>query len=564
MYGERDGERRSLVLRPSLPLLVAVAFFFFLFVVPLSHVLAGASAEEFLELVKTPRIQRIVADTFIQAILSSIPSLLMAIPIAYFFAKYSFPGATIIRALFLVPFFTPAFAFAEALFLLFDPQGAINVILMRTLNLQAPPISILYSMKAVVLAHVFYYTPLAAILLEGGFSSVDQNLIDAAQICGASSRKTFRRIVAHQLVPAFAAAFALVFVFSFLTFSTPLLVGGNFYTTELEIYYYWSKLGGWPRARTLSILQLAFNLAFISLVFWSRERVFKARTLGEVGQLRREKLSLRLFRGGSGMIIVFAFIVLLFELLPVYAILVSSVTDEPFSLLPRKLTANNFIDLFRYDFGGGVSFTGSITLSVLIAGFVSLITVAASLATAYGLVHSDRKGRSALGAITSMPLAVSSTAMALALYASYGVPPLGLYGRWELIALAHMLYAFPLTTRIIESALLKVNPDLVDASLTLGASRAYTFFAVEIPIIGKNVFAASLIAFSSSLSEFTFSYVFSVAGIQTMPVLVTRLLDRTIPLLDLASAGTSIILAMIFLAVAASAIVAKRGLGLAL
>jgi len=193
-----------------------------------------------------------------------------------------------------------------------------------------------------------------------------------------------------------------------------------------------------------------------------------------------------------------------------------------------------------------------------------LVTVFAALTTAYGLVHSGDRGRSALGAITSMPLAVSSTAMALALYASYGVPPFSLYGRWELIALAHMLYAFPLTTRIIESALVKINPDLVDASLTLGASRIYTFFAVEVPIIGKNLFAASLVAFSSSLSEFTFSYIFSVAGIQTMPVLVTRLLDRTLPLLGVASAGTSIILALIFLAVTASAVLAKKGLGLTL
>jgi len=564
MFGERSGEHRSLALRSNLPLLAAVTFFFFLFVVPLSQIIAGASIAELLEVIMDVRIQRIVTNTFIQAALSSIISLLLATPVAYLFAKYTFPGATLVRALFLVPFFTPAFAFAEALFILFDPQGVINRFLMHLFSLQTAPISLLYSMNAVVLAHVFYYTPLATILLEGGFSALDQNLIDASHICGASDLKTFRRIVAHQLAPALAAALALVFVFSFLTFSTPLLVGGNFYTTEVEIYYYWSKLGGWTKARTLSLLQLAFNMVFVTLVFWGRERVFRTKTAGETAQLRKERFSLGLLNSRSGIILILSLVIVLLEVLPVYAIIVSSFGGESLDLIPRTLTLSNFRELFQYDFGGGISFLNSMTLSVLIATFVSLVTVFAALTTAYGLVHSGDRGRSALGAITSMPLAVSSTAMALALYASYGVPPFSLYGRWELIALAHMLYAFPLTTRIIESALVKVNPDLVDASLTLGASRVYTFFAVEVPIIGKNLFAASLVAFSSSLSEFTFSYIFSVAGIQTMPVLVTRLLDRTLPLLGVASAGTSIILALIFLAVTASAVLARKGLGLTL
>lgn len=561
MHGGRNGERKYSALRAPLPSIAAFLFFIFLFVIPTYYIVAGASVGEFFNLLLTPRIQRVTFNTFLQALLSTAPAVVMALPVAYFLARYSFRGSIILRSVLLVPFFTPAFAYAEALFIMFGNKGIVNVFLMQLFGLPEPPLYILYTMDAVVLSHIFYYTPLAIILLEGGFASIDQDIVEAASISGAGFMKTLRKIVLYQLTPSISAAFVLIFIFSFLTLATPYLVGGNFYTLELEIFYYWSKGGGWIPARSLSLVQLALNVVFIVLIFWARERVFLAEKTGRTVGLDKVRLGLKSASPKILLLLAWVFFVAVFEGLPIYLIFMSSISPNLTSLLPSQLTGQNFDRLFAHDFGAGTTFPSSIGLSIAIAVMASTVTIVTALVTAHSIVNARGIIRTSMTAFTSAPLAVSHTTLALGFLAAFGTGILGLHGRWELIALAHMLYVYPLATRMIESALIKVDPDVIDAALTSGASRIYAFLRVELPLIWRTLVATALIAFSASVSEFTFALVFSAPGLQTMPVLISRLLDSPLPFLDLASAGIAIIIGIVLVSALLANVIARRRVG---
>lgn len=561
MHGGRDGERKYSAPRPPLPSIATFLFFAFLFVIPTYYIVAGASVDDFITLLLTPRIQRVAFNTFIQALLSTAPAIALALPVAYFLAKYSFRGGLILRTILLVPFFTPAFAYAEALFIMFGYKGIVNAFLMELLKLPEPPLYILYSMDAVVLSHIFYYTPLAILLLEGGFASIDQEVLDAAAVSGAGFRKTVRKVVLYQLTPSISAASALIFVFSYLTLATPYLVGGNFYTLELEIFYYWSKGGGWVPARSLSLVQLAINIIFIVLVFWARERVFQVKKAGRIAGMDKVRLGVSSLSPKLLLLLIWVLFVSVFEGLPIYLIFMSSISPDLTTLLPSQLTTRNFDKLLAHDFGAAITFESSIGLSIAIAVVASTVTVVASLLTAHTAVNARGILRTSMAAFTSAPLAVSSTALALGFLAAFGSGILGLYGRWQLIALAHMLYVYPLATRMIESALLKLDPDLVDAALASGASRLYAFLRVELPLIWRTLVATTLIAFAASVSEFTYALVFSAPGLQTMPVLISRLLDSPLPLLDLASAGITIIIGVVLISALVANIVARKRVG---
>ncbi len=538
---------------------LCLAILGFLFLAPLINVVQGASAESLAQLLADPYILKVIANTFLQAGLSTLPAVLAAIPLAYFFARYEFRLSTIARAILLAPFFAPAFAAAQAFLIVYGRRGVVNTFLMGLLHLTEPPLSLLYSMEAVVLAHVFYYVPVAFTALEAGFTSIDQDLIDAARSLGASEWKTFRKVMLPQLIPSLAASGILIFIYSFLTFATPLLIGGSFTTLEVATYFYWSKFGGWTTAKTLSVLQLGLNLIFVLAIFLARERVFQPRMVAKAGGLKRSRLNL--LRGGLGAkaLALYALALLAFEGLPIYFIFASGFAGSFYLIFPIGASLESFQRLFSFDFGTRVTVWDSMGQSIAIAAVAALLSVSASLVTAYSIVYSKGRARSVLSAATSAPLAVSHVALAMGLYAVYGAGVLHLYGRWEFLALSHLVLIYPLATRLIESALMRVDPDLVDASLTGGASRLYTFLRVELPLIGPSILAASLIAFASSIGEFTFALVFTTGTLQTMPVSVERLIDfRQI---GLASAMTSLLLTVIFISALAANLLARKGLG---
>jgi len=530
-----------------------------LFLAPLVSIAQGASLESLAELLTDPYLLRVIANTFLQAVLSTVPAVLAALPLAYFFARYEFRLSSLARAVLLAPFFAPAFAAAQAFLIMYGKTGVINTLLMQVFGLAEPPVSLLYSLQAVVLAHVFYYVPLAFTALEAGFASIDQDLIDAARSLGASEWRILRKVMFPQLAPSLAASGTLIFVFSFLTFATPLLIGGSFTTLEVETYFYWSRFGGWTTAKTLSTLQLGLNLIFVLAIFLARERVLQPRMLAKAGGLARNRLSLLCGSLAVKALTLYALLLIAFEALPIYFIFASGFSQGFYLIFPLGASIENFQRLFSFTFGARVTVLDSMGQSIAIAALAALLSVSASLLTAYSIAYSKGRARSLLSAATVAPLAVSRIALAMGLYTIYGAGVLRLYGSWELLALSHLVVIYPLTTRLIESALIRVDPDLIDAASTAGASRLYTFLRVELPLIGPSLAAASLIAFASSIGEFTFALFFATGGLQTMPVSVERLLDSR--QLGPASAMTSLILAVIFVSALAANLLAKRSLG---
>ncbi len=96
--------------------------------------------------------------TVYQAVLSTLLTLLLGLPCAVLFARYSFPGKSLLRTLTAVPFMLPTVVVAAGFNALLGPRGWLNLILMRSLGLDAPPISFVGTLVAILVAHVFYNT----------------------------------------------------------------------------------------------------------------------------------------------------------------------------------------------------------------------------------------------------------------------------------------------------------------------------------------------------------------------------------------------------------------------
>ena len=177
---------------------------------------------------------RVVWFTTWQAALSTILTLFIGLPAAYVFARYRFPGKTLLQALTTIPFVMPAMVVAAAFTALVGPRGTLNEALATVFGLERGPIRLQYTLWLILLAHAFYNTTVIIRVVGGFWANLDPRLADAARVLGGGRGRVFREITLPLLLPAIASAGLLVFLFCFTSFGVILILGGPRFAT-LEV-----------------------------------------------------------------------------------------------------------------------------------------------------------------------------------------------------------------------------------------------------------------------------------------------------------------------------------------
>ena len=92
--------------------------------------------------------------------------------------------------------------------------------------------------------------------------------------------------------------------------------------------------------------------------------------------------------------------------------------------------------------------------------------------------------------------------------------------RWTGAALACGVMGFPLLVRAIRLSIEAVDARLEEAAGTLGASRAWVFLTVTLPLIVPGIIAGMILCFAKAMGEFgaTITFVSNIPGeTQTLP-----------------------------------------------
>jgi len=100
------------------------------------------------------------------------------------------------------------------------------------------------------------------------------------------------------------------------------------------------------------------------------------------------------------------------------------------------------------------------------------------------------------------------------------------------------------------AALSQLNPAMIEASLSLGASNVYTFRRVTLPSIGRGVGAGAFIAFMSSFDNFPVSLFLSDARTQMLPIHLWELIDNQLDVRTAAVSGVIVILTLFLMMLA--------------
>jgi thiamine transport system permease protein len=518
----------------AVPVLFLGIFFFF----PLSAILRYSLGRSqtgllspFLEAIRSAYLWKILWFTIWQAVLSTFFTLLIGLPGAYLFARYQFPGKTLLQALSSISFVMPTLVVAAAFDSLLGPRGWINLALMSLFDLPAPPIAFTNTITAILVAHVFFNTTIVLRMVGDFWSHLDPRLGQAAQTLGANRRQALWHITLPLLMPVILSAALLVFIFDFTSFGVILLLGGpHFATLEVEIYYQTVSLFNLPLAAVLAIVQLGLTLALTIAYSYVSNRLSRPLNL-KPRSYAQQKL-----RTWPERLFAFCIVSILILLLitPLIALGFRSVTrlqPERGSLQSTRpgLTLDFYKEL-SINRRESIFFTPPSTAILISLGY-AFTTVLFSLALGLpaSLALTRRSGaliNKILDPVVMLPLGTSAVTLGLGFILAFNTPPLNLIRSPWLIPLAHTLVALPFVIRSLVPSFRSIQPRLRQAGQVLGASPIHVFITIDFPLVARALLVAATFAFTISLGEFGATALIARPEYPTIPIAIYRLIGQ--------------------------------------
>jgi thiamine transport system permease protein len=530
-----DNKRQSawLLLLWLLPLVFLALFYLYplLNITSISFARAqGNALVAFWETISAPRTGAVLWFTVWQAALSTFLTLLIGLPGAYLFARYSFRGKQFLRALTSIPFVLPTLVVAAAFNALLGPRGWVNLGLMAIFGLTQPPLQFSNTITAIITAHIFYNTTIVLRMVGDFWSYLDPHLGDAARVLGADRWQVLRKITLPLLSPAIAAAALLVFIFDFTSFGVILILGGpKFATLEVEIYYQTISLFDLPTAATLALLQLLCTL--VLTIVYTR----LSSRLSLPIEKRGHEVTQHPPRAGVEKLTVVTNVILLVALLVTPLLGLAARSFTRFGPAPRGqqveqgLTLGNYLELNENPQGSifFVTPAAAIRNSLIYAAATVLLAILIGLPAAWALAREQgARINRWLDPLLMLPLGTSAVTLGLGFIVALDSPPLNLRASPILVPIAHTLVAFPFVVRSLSPALRSIQPVLRKAAAILGANPFRVFLTIDLPMIGRAVLVAGVFAFTISMGEFGATALIARPEFPTIPVAIFRFLSR--------------------------------------
>lgn len=493
---------------------VPVAFFAVFFAYPVAAIVARGLEVDGVwrlgrigDVLAQSDVRHVLWFTTWQALASTALTLLIALPGAYVFARFDFPGKQVLRAAVTVPFVLPTVVVGTAFLALVGRGGLLDELWGVRLDT---------TVWAILLAHVFFNYAVVVRTVGGLWAQLDPRQEEAARMLGASRLRAWRQVTLPALAPAVAAAALMVFLFTFTSFGVVQILGGPaFSTLEVEIYRQTSQVFDLSTAAVLTLIQFAAVAAVLAVHAWTvRRRETALRLVDAATTARRPR--------GAGQWALLAGVLFVIVVLLVLPLAV---------LVQRSLGASDFgyyRALTRED--GGAFLVPPIeaignSLQYAVAATGIAVVIGALAATA--LTRRDA-GRFVRGfdALLMLPLGVSAVTVGFGFLIALDEPPLDLRSSWILVPLAQALVGVPFVVRTMLPVLRAVDGRLREAAAVLGASPWRVWREVDLPMVRRALLVAAGFAFAVSLGEFGATVFIARPDNPTLPVAVARLLGR--------------------------------------
>ena len=434
----------------------------------------------------------------------TILTVLLATPLAYFFARYRIYGKSFIRILIILSSMSAPFIGAYSWILLMGRSGVITLFFRDTIGIQVPSI---YGFAGIVIVLTLQLYPLIFLYVTGALKNVDNSLLEASDNLGCSGMRRFLRIIIPLIMPTMYAGGLLVFMRSLADFGTPMLIGEGFRTFPVTIFNeFISELGGDDGfAAAISIIAIIITtFVFLAQRYLSTRKQFTMNSMNKIRPIEAK---------GFTKFFVHAYTYILVGL---------SIMPQAYIIFTSFKNVNGTVFVPGYSFGSYVDAFDkvgrSISNTLIIPGIALIVIVIFAALIAYITVRRRNLFTGVADTVSMVPYIIPGSVVGITLLIAFNKPPILLSGTMLIMVIGLVLRRLPYTIRSSVAVLQQIPMNVEEAALSLGSSKLGAFYKVTIPMMAAGLIAGGILSWVTMISELSTAILLYVGRTKTLTV----------------------------------------------
>lgn len=421
-------------------------------------------------------------------------SLLLGIPIAYFYSFYKIKGAKILFVLSVLCSMSAPFIGAYSWIMLLGRSGLITNILETILGIEVGSI---YGFKGIVLVQSLKFFPLVFIYMNGGFKNIDNTLMEASANMGCTGVKRLFKVVLALSMPTILAAALMVFMQAFADFGTPMLLEKGYQTFPVLIYnQYLGETGrNYNFAAALAVIAIVVTAVVFFFQKWATNKFkFSMSALHPVEKKEAKGIAGFLMHAYCYILVGVAFMPQLYIIYLSFRNCSGAIFKPGFSLVNYEKALDKLL-------GRSIANTAFIGFTALV------IIIVIAVLIAYLVVRRSSALNNTIDTLSMLPYIMPGAVIGLALLIAFGKEPFALTGTVIIMVIALVIRRLPYTIRSATATLMQISMSIEEAAISLGASKAKTFIKITVPMMANGIMSGAILSWVAIVTELSSSII---------------------------------------------------------
>ena len=428
-----------------------------------------------------------VLNSFKVSISATILTMVIGVPLAYFYNMYEIKGARFLQIIIILCSMSAPFIGAYSWILLLGRNGLITNFVKDLTGIKLPSI---YGFGGILLVLCLQLYPLVFLYVSGALKNVDNTLLEASENMGCTGLKRFFTVIIPLCAPTIIAAMLMVFMRAFADFGTPLFIGEGYRTFPVEIYNsFMSETGG----DTHFASAVAVIAIIITAVIFLFQRFVNSKfqfTMNALHPIERKKA-----KGVKGVLIhLFCYGVVTVAYAPQLYVIYTSFQNTSGKLFVDGYSLNSYVDAFS-------KLGNAIPNTFLIGGVALIIIVALSILVAYLVVRRSNIVSKFIDTLSMVPYVIPGSVVGIALIMAFSSGPIVLVGTATIMIVALVIRRNSYTIRSSVATLQQIPMSIEEAALSLGSSKMKAFFKVTMPMMANGIISGALLSWIAIITE---------------------------------------------------------------
>ena len=480
------------------------------------------TVQKYIEAYTDPAFGRVIGNTLIFVIGSSVLATFLALFLAYLNNRTDIPFKFLFKIISIIPMMIPHILFSVSWVLLLNPSnGMINLVLKEIFSLDKAPLNI-YSLWGMILVEGLLDLPIAYLIIAPAMASFDVALEESSRVSGASTLKTLTRITLPVLRPAILASLVLGIIRSLASFAVPSVIGMPGRITVLATHIYSSIAKGFAadfgKAAAIGMSVLA---ASITLIYVYRHLTAASERFVTISSRGYRPTVIALKGARIPLFLAVGLLSAVLIVLPVLVLLYSSMV--PYTMVPSlkafsMMSAKHWIDIL-HDPISLLSLKNSVILGVGGASLGALL----SIFVAYVIVKVRTRGAGILESLSFLSFSFPGIVIGVGFMWFFVRTPL--YATIWALLIGYIATYLPYGIRPMASAFIQIHSHLEEASLVCGAGHWTTMRRIVIPLLVPAIVSGWILLATMFLRELTLSVVLSRPGTEVLAVQILRFVE---------------------------------------